>query len=141
MSNSNRPDGFRTDAELQAHLAALEADAPAEEGIRSPIDDIDAERRRLADLKSEIANLRDEIENLQARLGAVAQQTTTVVKSNLDWADASAHAQLGRYPWAKLAGAMAATFVCVRLLKRLPLGRMASMAIPLMITWPDEKSR
>ncbi|MBB5574967.1 MULTISPECIES: hypothetical protein [Rhizobium] len=141
MNTSNRPDGFRTHAELQAHLAALEADAPAEEGVQSSIDDMGAERQRLDHLKSEIANLRDEIENLRVRLGAVAQQTTTVVKSNLDWADASAHAQLGRYPWAKLAGAMATTFICVRLFKRLPLGRVASMAIPLIIGWPDEKSR
>ncbi|MBB4570756.1 hypothetical protein [Rhizobium leucaenae] len=141
MSASKQPEGFRTDAELQAHLAALEADAPAEEGFQSPDDYMGAERRRLDELKSEIASLRDEMENLRMRLSAVAQQATTVVRSNIDWADASAHAQLGRYPWAKLAGAMAATFVSVRLLKRLPLGKIARVAIPLMITWPDERSR
>ncbi|MEF0942657.1 hypothetical protein [Rhizobium sp. BR 362] len=140
MSASKQPEGFRTDAELQAHLAALEANAPAEEGFQS-LDDMGVERRRLDELKSEIAHLRDAMENLRTRLGAVAQQATTVVRSNLDWADASAHAQLGRYPWAKLAGAMAATFVSVRLLKRLPLGKIARVAIPLMIAWPDEKSR
>jgi hypothetical protein len=49
----------------------------------------------------------------------------------MKWADASAHAQLGAYPWAKLAGAMAFTFVSSRLLRRLPLGAVASAALPL----------
>ncbi|MGY5810880.1 hypothetical protein ACXHXG_24680 [Rhizobium sp. LEGMi198b] len=140
MNASRQPEGFSTDAELQAHLAALEADAPAEEGFQNSIDDMGAERRRLDALKSDIADVRDEIENLRERLAAVAQQATTIVRTNLDWADASAHAQLGAYPWAKLVGAMAMTFVSVRLLKRLPLGRIASVALPLILSWPDEKS-
>ena len=129
--NASKSEGFDTNAELRAHFAELEADAPAEEGLQGPIDDISVERR-LDDLKSEIDHLRDEIENLRGRLAAIGQQATTVVRSHLDWADASAHAQLGRYPWAKLAGAMAGTFICVRLSKRLPLGRIASVAVALI---------
>jgi hypothetical protein len=131
MNNPNQPESFDTDAELEAHLAELEAEAPAHE-LSTPPDDVQGERRRVRDLKRDIDHLRNEIENLRTRLAVIREQATTVVGAELTWADASAHAQLGSYPWAKLAGAMAATFICTRLLKRLPLRRIAGVAIPLI---------
>ena len=71
--NASKSEGFDTNAELRAHFAELEADAPAEEGLQAPIDDISVERH-LDDLKSEIDHLRDEIENLRGRLAAIGQQ-------------------------------------------------------------------
>jgi hypothetical protein len=132
MKGPKLPEGFDTDAEL-------EAETPAQE-LRTPIDDVQSESQNLRDLKSDIGYLRNEIENLRAHLAIVRKQAATVVSANLNWADASAHAQLGRYPWAKLAGAMAATFICTRLLKRMPLERIARITISLIAARLDTKS-
>ncbi len=119
------PRGLDTEAALQEHLAALEEDAPAEDDktLQSGEGALEAERA--------LRRLQEEVDNLKARLQVIREQAGTVVSANVKWADASAHAQLGAYPWAKLAGAMAFTFVASRLLRRLPLGAVASAALPL----------
>jgi hypothetical protein len=120
-----KPRGLDTVASLQEHLAALEEDAPAEDDMTAQSRDgaLEAERA--------LRRLQEEVEHLKARLQVIREQAGTVVSANMKWADASAHAQLGAYPWAKLAGAMAFTFVSSRLLRRLPLGAVASAALPL----------
>jgi hypothetical protein len=130
MSNaSGKPQGLNTEAEIQAHLAELEK-APAEDEFLPPVDYVPTERRTFQDVRDDVDQLRHEIDNLRARLSIIQQQAATVVRSNVEWADASAHAQLGPYPWAKLAGAMVATFVGARMLGR--AAGFAAMVLPLI---------
>ena len=49
------------------------------------------------------------------------------------------HAQLGNQPWLKLAAAMAATFVVTRGIRRLPLGAVATTALPLVAAAMNRK--
>ncbi|MFK0329682.1 hypothetical protein ACIQUB_01000 [Rhizobium sp. NPDC090275] len=131
-----RVEGLETEADLKEHLAALEADAPAEEGQQGPpadyvLEDDHVADEDLLDEEGSLRRLQEEVDNLRARLHVIREQAGTVVTANAKWADASAHEQLGSYPWAKLAGAMAFTFVATRLLRQLPLGAVASAALPL----------
>jgi hypothetical protein len=126
------PEGFEREAEYRAHLAQLDADAPAEE-LTPPVDYALTERRTFRDVRNDIDDVRAELENLRARLSVIKHQATTVARSNIEWADASAHAQLGAYPWAKLAAAMVATFVVARSLRRPPLGAFTAAVMPLII--------
>ncbi|PKA42240.1 hypothetical protein [Rhizobium sullae] len=131
--------GLDTDADLQAHLAELEAEAPAEEVLTPPADDAPS-KAPLQRIKDDLDHVRNEIEILGARLSLVKQQTVAVARSKAEWADASAHAQLGAYPWAKLAAAMAATAVGARVLRR-PPGAVAAAIIPPLIARFEAKSR
>lgn len=119
--------GFDTEEELQAHLGTLEAESPSESV------DTDVRRRTASDVQEDIAAVREELEHLRARLSIVAQQAETAVKSRAEWANASAHAQLGDYPWLKLAGAMASAFLATQVVKRLPLGSLVAAALPLVV--------
>jgi hypothetical protein len=127
---SEKPRGLDTEAALNDHLEALAADAPAEEEMPMPPVDYVVDEEYAPDEDGSIGRLQDEIDNLRARLQVIKEQAGTVVSANAKWADASAHAQLGDYPWAKLAGAMAFTFLATRLLGRLPLGAVATAALP-----------
>ncbi|APO78639.1 hypothetical protein AM571_PC00902 (plasmid) [Rhizobium etli 8C-3] len=121
------------DVELQAHLAALEAETASDSG---PPQAYSFQR-----VREDLDHVRDEIENIRSRLSVVKQQAVVVAKSNLEWADASAHDQLGSYPWAKLAGAMAATAFGVRVLRHLPVNAIATVAISLIVARLEAKSR
>ncbi|MBB3320131.1 hypothetical protein [Rhizobium sp. BK661] len=88
--------------------------------------------RPFDDVQADLYALRQEIEHLRGRLHVITAQAETVVKSRVEWADASAHAQLGQYPWLKLAGAMAGTFIATRLIRSLPLGPLLTAALPLV---------
>ncbi|EPE96271.1 hypothetical protein RGCCGE502_20370 [Rhizobium grahamii CCGE 502] len=68
-------------------------------------------RVTLAQVRDDIELVRREIDHLKARPAAVAERAATVVRSQAEWADAAAHAQLGNYPWAKLSGALAGAFL------------------------------
>lgn len=131
MKTGETLDGPDTEETLRDHLEALEADAPAEEELPMPPADYVIDEREVSDDEGSLRRLQDEIDNLRARLHVIREQAGSVVSANAKWADASAHEQLGAYPWAKLAGAMAFTFVATRLLRRLPLGAVASAALPL----------
>jgi hypothetical protein len=116
-------EGFASEADYEAYL-----DAPIEGAARE-------------ELQRQIAEVRAEIENLSARLQIIRHRAGSVVTENLRWADASAHAQLGDYPWAKLAGAMAAAFLAGRALQRLPFGPLAGAAAPLVMAALRERRR
>ena len=129
-------EGFASEAEYQAYLAAIAEDAPVEEII------VDVERAASREeLERQIREVRDEIDHLRARLQIVRHQAGTVVEENWRWADASAHAQLGDYPWLKLSGAMAAAFLVGKALQRLPFGSLATAAAPLVIAAARERRR
>ncbi|TCU09636.1 hypothetical protein [Rhizobium sullae] len=135
------PESRDTDAKLQAHLAELEAEALAEEELTSPADGVLSEASPFQRVRDDLDHVRNEIELLRKRLSPVRRQTTAVARSNLKWADASAHAQLGAYPWAKLFAAMAATVAGAQVLRRLPLGAIAAAVIPLLVAQLEAKSR
>ena len=97
-------------------LAVAEADAAVVENVEA-----ESVRRPFEELQSDLLNLRQDIEHLRARLSVIVGQSEVAVRSHIEWADASAHAQLGNYPWLKLAGAMACTFTLVRIFQRVPL--------------------
>ncbi|RUM20622.1 hypothetical protein EFQ99_28760 [Rhizobium vallis] len=124
-----RREGFASEAEYRAYLATLGADGlPRSEDygeVPFPVSEDHV-------LEARLRELREELENLRARLHVIREQAATVVSENVRWADASAHAQLGNQPWLKLAGAMATAFVVARGIRRLPLGTVATTALPLV---------
>lgn len=125
-ADAARPEGYDTDAELQAHLADLEARARFDDDIPLPFNSIDDDRQ------SALERLEEELDILRDRLAIIKLRTENVVRASAEWADASAHAQLGSYPWAKLLGAMTVAFAGGRLLRQLPLRAFATAALPLM---------
>ncbi len=133
MTNSISPEArdFDTEEELQAHLGKLDEEARAEGLFAENV--AATPKRGVEDVQRDIAAVREEIEQLRARLLVIRQQAETAVTSRLQWADASAHEQLGAYPWLKLAGAMSGTFLTVQAVKRLPLGSVVTAGLPLVI--------
>ena len=121
-----RREGFASEAEYRAYLATLGQDVPFEAYV---VETVEVSKGHA--LEGRLRELREELENLRARLHVIRDQAATVVTENVRWADASAHAQLGDRPWLKLAGAMAAAFVVARGIRRLPLGTVATTALPL----------
>ena len=65
----------------------------------------------------EIAQLREEIERLKDRLAIFGSRARTTVTTQTKYVSASAHAQLGDYPWLKLAAAGGAAWVAGRLVR------------------------
>lgn len=122
-----RREGFASEAEYLAYLATLGRDIPFEAYVVETVEVFEGHA-----LEARLRELREELENLRARLHVIRDQAATVVAENVRWADASAHAQLGDRPWLKLAGAMGAAFVVARGVRRLPLGAVATTALPLV---------
>ncbi|MGZ2506428.1 hypothetical protein EHI47_22965 [Rhizobium leguminosarum] len=124
-----RREGFASEAEYRAYIATLGGGT-----VEEPLPIYEGHV-----LEGRLQELREELENLRARLHVIQHQAATVVTENVRWADASAHAQLGNQPWLKLAGAMAATFVVTRGIRRLPLGAVATTALPLVAAAMNRK--
>jgi hypothetical protein len=120
------PTAFKTEAELQAYLAEREAEAAAEDAIPIPLNDIDRPD------ESHLQNLQEELASLRAQLATIKKHARSTMKASAGRLDINAHEQLGSYPWAKLAAAMAGTFLIARLLHRLPFGAIATAAMPLI---------
>ncbi|MBY2948663.1 hypothetical protein [Rhizobium leguminosarum] len=129
-----RREGFASEAEYRAYIATLGAHASVGDTVEEPLPIYEGHV-----LEGRLQELREELENLRARLHVIQRQAATVVTENVRWADASAHAQLGKQPWLKLAGAMAATFVVTRGIMRLPLGAVATTALPLVAAVMNRK--
>lgn len=68
----------------------------------------------------DLTALRQELRLLRVRISALREDAEAALKAKATSVDANAHVQLGDYPWAKLAAAIAATFVAARLVRRLP---------------------
>ncbi|MBA5803689.1 MULTISPECIES: hypothetical protein [Rhizobium] len=129
-----RPEGFASEAEYRAYIATFGGRASVGDTVEQPLPIYEGHA-----LEGRLRELREEIENLRARLHVIQHQAATVVTENVRWADASAHAQLGNQPWLKLAGAMAATFVVTRGIRRLPLGGVATTVLPLLAAAMNRK--
>lgn len=122
-----RTHGFDTEAQLQEHLAELEAETTGEADLAvRPVD--------LAQMREQrsLAKLRADIETLRRQVALVKEEAAMLAKNSVRRVDDDAHRQLGDYPWAKLAGAMAGSFIAGRLLQMLPFGTLATAALPLV---------
>ncbi|ANK85801.1 MULTISPECIES: hypothetical protein [unclassified Rhizobium] len=79
-----------------------------------------ATAREKADYDLDI--LRHEVRLLRARIGILREDAESALKAQANLIDASAHVQLGNYPWAKLALATGAAFIAARIVRSLPFG-------------------
>lgn len=79
-----------------------------------------------AELRLRLRETREEISILRNRLARIAEDASQITQSRLEWADASAHTQLGEHPWMKLTAAMLGSFVLTRAIRSLPLTSIAS---------------
>lgn len=122
-----RTHGFDTEAQLQEHLAEMEAETS--DGSDLAVRPVDLAQMRE---QRSLARLRDEIETLRRQVALIKEEASMLAKNSARRVDRDAHRQLGDYPWAKLAGAMASSFVAGRLLRRLPFGTLATAALPLV---------
>lgn len=127
MGDRSASKSGESEADLQAHLAEMEAQAMADDLVAG----IPEDRTSLA---LDLQRLQDELQSLQARLAVIKEQGATVVRTNLEWADESAHAQLGNYPWLKLAGAMTATFLAGRMLRNAPVAAILAAVVPFVLS-------
>ena len=121
-----RTRGFKTKAELDEHLADIEEAAETEEAMLPPVD-YTAEKQEAV----ELARLQEDLTLLRRHLALVREQAKTAISTRAQWADASAHEQLGNYPWLKLAGVIAITFLVARRWRVLPSSGMATMPLVL----------
>jgi hypothetical protein len=72
----------------------------------------------------DLSVLQQELRLLKARIGLLREDAEAALKAKAISVDASAHVQLGDYPWLKLAAAICATFIAARLVRNVPLGFM-----------------
>ena len=131
---------FVMDADYRAPLSDFDPDATPLDVIE-PKDYVLAEPTALTDFRERVDDLQFQVEVLKARMAAIGSGKVRLGRAATTWADKSAHAQLGSYPWAKLSGAFVATFVVTRLLRALPLGSMASVAVPLILRQSAPRGR
>ncbi len=94
----------------------------------APLDYVSAN----VELRLRYSDTQVELEILRDRVARIRNDIAQIVQDRVEWADASAHAQLGEYPWAKLAAAMAASFVATKALRGLPLAAAGSAVLPLV---------
>ncbi len=83
-----------------------------------------------ARLRHELLN--KEIDLFRARLEIIRSQIGVLTRSSMTWADASARTQLGPYPWAKFLALSAGPYLVTKALRRLPIGSVIAVAIPLV---------
>jgi len=121
-----RTRGFKTKAELDEHLGDIEETAETEEVLLPPVDYAVEQQGTV-----ELARLQEDLTLLRRHLALVREQAKTAISARAQWADASAHEQLGNYAWLKLAGVIAITFLVVRRLRLLPRSGMATIPIAL----------
>jgi hypothetical protein len=87
----------------------------------------------VVELREKIGDLQFQLAKLKTRASAIGIGSTRLGKSTANWADKSAHAQLGSYPWAKLGAAFVGTFAATLYIRTLPLKPLASVAVPIML--------
>jgi hypothetical protein len=80
-----------------------------------------------AKAEADLEGLRDEISALHEHVAELRRQMRRVVQAERTSLSASAHAQLGEYPWIKLAAAFGATFVLARAAGSLPLASLIAI--------------
>lgn len=110
------------DPAVQSRLAEMEGRKPPADTIPIPLNDDFLTRQTWLELpKKHIIELKVRLSELEAKAFKVTHLAAGIIKAGAKWADDSAHDQLGAYPWAKLAGAVA-TVVGTRMIRLLPFG-------------------
>lgn len=84
-------------------------------------------------LELQLRELQIEIAIMQARFRIIKRQAGIIALGSVRWMDASAHDQLGDYPWLKLSGASLGAFLMGQYLRRLPFGLVALAIKPLLV--------
>lgn len=97
----------------------------------SELDPPEPTRMSEVDLSLKRELLMKELELLRARLDILKRQAAIVARSGASWAHGSARAQLGNYPWAKLAAIAGGSFLVVRMLQR-PAAALTTSLLPLL---------
>jgi hypothetical protein len=114
-----------------------------DEDLRFGVDDITPtpldEARARAQL--EVERLQDEVYLLKDRLATIRARAKSVIDTQRMSIDASARAQLGDYPWTKLAGAFIATYGAGKVLRYMPMGLIATLALRRMISGSGRSRR
>ncbi|XKM42728.1 hypothetical protein A4U53_021275 [Rhizobium ruizarguesonis] len=105
---------------INRHGLPPDPDELIEEGDPPFADAAEQTAREKAD--ESLNALQHEVRLLNARIGLLREDAEAALKAKAASVDASAHVQLGDYPWLKLAAAIGATFIAARLVRRLPLG-------------------
>ncbi|MGO4564051.1 hypothetical protein AB4Z52_03120 [Rhizobium sp. 2YAF20] len=77
----------------------------------------------------EVERLRDEVALLKERLAAIPLRTRGMIATKGVWINASARAQLGKHPWAKLAAAFLASYVFGKVIQKVPFGLVAAVLV------------
>ena len=98
-----------------------------DEGVEPLMDDILHEHAPHHALETELArakaalqlsHLRNEVALLKVRLSIFSERAKATVSAQTNYVSSSAHAQLGEYPWLKLAAASCTAFIVGRLVRR-----------------------
>jgi hypothetical protein len=110
-------------AEEPSFLTGEDLRFVADDAPLTPLDEAKA-RTQL-----EIERLQDELYLLKDRLATIGARTRNVVEAQRSSVNASAHAQLGDYPWVKLAAASIATYAFAKLARHVPFGLLAALAV------------
>lgn len=121
-----RTRGFKTKAELDEHLADIEEATETAEAVLPPVDYVLEKQETV-----ELARLQEDLTLLRRHPALVREQAKTAISARAQWADTSAHEQLGNYTWLKLAGVIAITFLAARRLWLLPPSGTATMPLAL----------
>ena len=114
---------FAVEAEEAAYSAAEDLRFVPDDIAPTPLDEAKA-RTQL-----EVERLQDEVYLLKDRLATLRARTRAVIETQRTSINASAHAQLGDYPWAKLAAAFITTYGFAKIVRYMPLGLIATLAI------------
>jgi hypothetical protein len=87
----------------------------------------------IVELREKVGDLQFQLAMVKSRAAAIGTQSSRLGRSTATWADKSARAQLGSYPWAKLGAAFVGTFVATLFIRTLPLKPLASVAVPFVL--------
>jgi hypothetical protein len=117
------PMSVAAEAEDAAYLKAEDVRSAIDVSPPTPLDEAKA-RAQL-----EVEQLQDELYLLKDRLATIGTRTRHVVEAQRSSINASAHAQLGDYPWVKLAAASVATYAFAKLARHVPFGLLAALAV------------
>lgn len=98
-----------------------------DEGVEPLMDEILDEHLPHEGLETELArgraalqmsHMRNEIALLKIRVQIISERAKAAVTAQTTYVSASAHAQLGDYPWAKLFAASCVAYIAGRLMRR-----------------------
>jgi hypothetical protein len=128
------------DADHRAALSEFDPDAGPLD-VLEPKDYMLSEPTAVSEFREKVDDLQFQIGVLKARVAAIGSESIRLGRATTSWVDRSAHSQLGSYPWLKLAGAFTSTFLATRLVRTLPLGPLASVAVPLVLRQVQPNAR